>query len=336
MGLAPATPAPYDTLATVTQLTRTVLGDYIANILGNPQGTASVATAGGVTTLAWLSGPTFSIYFNGAAIQVNGIANMVAAVSSPVSLVLVNAQANAGPIPWSATIPTGDIFADSQNYVVPTVQLAWRKLQEKLTDKGHPRLEREIVIPALPLVTNLDPSAVQWINWTGFFDGTAKQPIPSLPQDFISPLRLWERPNAPATNLARFRPMRLVPDSLYGRQKGSWNRFWDWRDDKILFPGSIILMDLQVDYSSYLPDIVPASGGFASTPVPIMRAARALAFYTAGFFVDPRGGEKSQSWWAEGDIAVDQITNSQAKLQQRTSYSRIPWGGRGRRRRRTI
>lgn len=328
MGLTPATPAPYDTLETVAQLTRTVIADYIAGINPSPQGTANVNG----TALTWVSGPQFSIYFNGAQIQVNGQPNTVAAVTGPTSLILVNTQANANGIPWSATIPTGDIFADAQAYVVPTINLAWRKLQKKLADKGHTRLTRKAVVSALPVVANLDPGSAEYIDWTGFWDGVAKTSLPALPQDFLSPVRLWERPNAPAVNYNRFKPMRLAPDTLYSKPKGSWNQYWDWHDDKLFFPGSILVMDLQMEYSGFLADLVPAVGGFASTPVPIMRCAEALAYYTAAEFVNPRGGVMGQTWEAKGDIAVDQITNAQAKLQQRTSYSRIPWGSRGRRR----
>jgi len=62
-----------------------------------------------------------------------------------------------------------------------------------------------------------------------------------------------------------------------------------------------------------------------------MRSADALAYYTAGIFVAPRGGENAVAGFeAKGDAAVDQIVNSWAKLQQRASFHRRPWGWRGR------
>lgn len=334
MPVGPPNSAPYDSLATVTSLVRTILADYIQGLVPNPQGVANV---NGVN-LTWVSGrgPQFSIYFNGAPIQVNGLAYAVFAVTSPTTLVLT-AAVPGGPannVPWSATIQTGEIFADTQAYVVPTVNLGWRKLQKKLADKGHPRLESEVDILGLPVVTNLDPISQQSISWTGFFDGTALQNLPTLPPDFISPLRFWERPSVPfgTPNFNRLRPMRLAPDALRSCQKGSWNRYWDWREDAVYFPGSIIPMDFRARYSAFLPDLAAVATAFGTTPVPIMRCADPLAYYTAAEFVNPRGGLLGTTFEAKGDVLVDQITNSSAKLQQRSSYSRIAWGGRGRRR----
>lgn len=324
MGLTPPSPAPYDTLATVTQLTRTVLADYIANIAGTKQGTGNVSTTSGITSLAWVSGPTFDIYFNGAQIQVNGQANQVAQVTGPRSLNLVNVQANATAAPWVATIPTGDIFADSQAYVVPTVNLGWRKLLEVLDEASHPRLRNEIIITGIPVAASVDPAAQQWMDWTGFFDGVSFTKTPALPQDFLSPLRLYERQSVPAgTNTNPFKPMHPAADGIPSADKSTRNGLFDWREDKLYVNGCIIPTDWRISYQVYFADIVASANGFGSTPVPIMRAGRALAFYTAGFFVDPRGGEKSQGWFAEGDIAAGIMTNRQAKLGQRTSYRRI-------------
>jgi hypothetical protein len=333
-------PAPYDTLETITTLTRTILADYIAGLIPNPQGTCNV---NGVN-VTWVSGPQFSIYFNGSTnfptpFVINGVLYTVFAVQSPTKLQLTQAAPAQNGVPWMATIQVGEIFADSQAYVLPTINLGWRKLQKKLTDKGHPRLKQEAIIFNLPVMTNLDPGAEQWINWNFFFDGTEEQDAPVLPPDFISPLRFWERPSigAPSptnTNLNRFIPMHPAPDSLRARPKGTWNRKWDWRNDSIYLPGSIVAMDLKTAYSAYLPDIVPAAGGFSSTIVPITRCADSLAYYAAAEFVNPRGGVLATTFEAKGDAGIDQITNQFAKLQQRASFSRRAWGrgGNGRRR----
>jgi hypothetical protein len=96
--------------------------------------------------------------------------------------------------PYTLVIPDRRLFADSQNYVVPTINLAWRKLQTKLADKGHPRLENTAILTSLPVIANLDP-AVECIStgrdflmashWT---PGTRSRAAPRMPPDFISPL----------------------------------------------------------------------------------------------------------------------------------------------------
>lgn len=340
MPLAPS--APYDTLATVTALTRVALADFIAGIQPNNGGTVNTDVTGYI--VSWGSGNQFTANFNGVQIIINGVPNVVAMVLSPVSLRLVNAAApNQVGSAYSLVVPTGDFFADSQAYVLPTINLAWRKLQTKLADKGHPRLESEALLTLLPVVGNLDPASECWINWTNFFDGKnlwspaappPSGPCPVLPQDFLAPLQLKERPSVAAgsTNFSRLRPMHPAPNSLKGRAKGTWNRFWDWRVDAIYFPGSLALMDLWSRYNAFLADIAVAAGGFGATPVPILRCADALAQYSAAIFVAPRGSLLAPNFEAAGDAAVNQITNTFAKLQQRASYSRRAWGARGRRR----
>lgn len=340
MPIAPK--APYDSLALITQMVRTLLGDYIANLQPNNAGTLTV-NAGGFT-VTWTAGNQFTAQMNGVAITIAGAPNVIAAVTSPTTAQLVNQAIVGAGQAFTVVIPTGDIFADSQNYVVPIIVYAWRKVQKQLAMKGHPRLENKVILTSLPVIANLDPGVEQFLTWDGFFDGVTKwtpitlQGCPTLPQDFISPIKVAERQsitgaNAQNPNLNRFRLMRPASDGLPGRQKGSWNRQHDWREDGIYLPGSILPMDLELRYAAYLADIAPADT-FADTPVPIMGCAESLANYAASTFVTPRGGSNlAPGFDAAGDAALDQITNAQAKLQQRSTYSRRPWGSRFTRRR---
>lgn len=321
--------APYDSLATVTSQVRTILGDYIQGLPSTAQG--NVNTAG--TVVSWVSGTKFSFYFAGASIQINGIAYTVLSLNSATSMNLVTSAGVLTNVAYSVTIPTGDIFQDSQGYVLQIVNLAWRKLQKKLAVKGHPRLQNEVIISSIPAVTNLDPSSQQWISWTQFFDGTnllspTTTPAgPVLPQDFISPREFHERVHG---QFAEFNERPPSPNSLPSRIKGSANFAWDWREDAIYVPGSLLVMDWHLRYSAYLPEIAVQGSGFSTTQVPIMRCAEALAYYAAEIFVTPRGGPLGPQWEAKGDVAVEEITGSWVKIQQRMSISRQPWGRRRR------
>lgn len=343
MPLAPQ--APYDSLATVTQMVRTLLGDFIAGIQPNNSGVVNVN--GGGLSITWVSGNKFTALMNNVVIIINGVPNVISQVTSPTTANLLNAAAVANNLPYTLTVPTGDIFADAQAYVVPTVNLAWRKLQKKLALIGHPRLENTTILTNLPVVANLDPGVECYINWQGFFDGvTLWTPAtlvgcPVLPQDFISPLKFDERQTVsgatPANpNLNDFRPMHPAPDGLRSRAKGTRNRYFDWREDAVYLPGSIVNMDLKARYAAFLGDIAPGAS-FTSTPVPIMNCAEALANYSASIFVTPRGGQMLAAGFdAAGDLATAQLKTSYAKLQQRASFSRKPWGTRAGYQRRRI
>ena len=322
-------------------MVRVLLGDFIQNIQPNNLGTLNVNPGG--LTVTWVTGNQFTALMNNAPLTINGVPNVIAMVTSPTTANLVNQAAVGNGIAFQIVIPTGDIFADSQAYVVPTVNLAWRKLQKKLADKGHPRLENTVIIPNLPVIANLDPGVEQYLNWQGFFDGLLFNTpallvgCPVLPQDFISPLHIDERQSlAGATpqnpNLNTFREMHPTPNGLRSRAKGSWNRYFDWREDALYFRGSTLEMDLKLRYAAFLADIA-VSGTFATTPVPIMTCAESLANYSASIFVTPRGGQMlAAAFDAAGDLATNQITNASVKLDQRKSVSRRAWGSQHRRR----
>jgi hypothetical protein len=329
MPLAPQ--APYDTLATVTAQTRTYLGDYIQGI--NPSVSGTLNT--NALAVTWVSGAKFSYLLNGQAIVINGISYTVALVTSATTLTLLSTAGVQNGVAYSALLPTGDIFADSQAYVLPTVNLAWRKLQQKLDQSSHPRTRNETVLYSLPVSGSLDPAVQSWVNWTNYFDGAnlwspaAPPPAtgicPVLPQDFMSPNELWERQSVGigVVNPLGFKPMKVTVGRLPDRVKGSWNGIWDWREDAIYFAGAILPLDVRISYRAFLADIA-VSGSFATTPIKIMRCSDALAYYSAGIFVTPRGAKAAgDDFMAKGDLAVNEIlTNRQGKLLQYANVRR--------------
>lgn len=327
MPLAPQ--APYDTLATVTSQTRTFLGDYIQGI--NPNVAGTVNTNGLAVT--WVSGNKFTYLLNDMPMLINGVPYVVAQVTSATTLQLVATAGVQAAVAYSAVLPTGDIFADSQAYVLPTINLAWRKLQQKLDHASHPRTRNETVLYSLPVVGSIDPAVQQYVNWTSFFDGknlwTPAAPPPNgvcpvLPGDFMSPHELWERQSVGVgvVNPLGFKPMNPTVGRLPARVKGSWNGLWDWREDAIYFIGAILPLDVRISYRAFLADIA-VSGSFATTPIPIMRSADALAYYSAAIFVEPRGSTTAAAgFYAKGDLAVDVINNRQGKLLQYANVRR--------------
>lgn len=319
--------APYDSLGQVSSLTRTILADYVAGLKPDVAGT--VSTNGLAVT--WNSGDKFTYLFNGVSLTIGGTPYPVAAVNSPTSLTLKTSAGVQNGVAYSGSLPTGDVFADSQAYVVPTINLAWRRLQEKLEFASHPRMRNEVVLYQIPVTASLDPGTQQWINWTNFFDGVnllspdTTFGLPTLPADFMAPLELWERDsvgNASVTNLLGFQPMQPTVGHLYAAGKGSCNFEWDWREDALYWRGATRLKDVRASYRAYLPDIIPVEEGFNFTPVPIMRCARALSYYAAAEFVEPRGGTLAPGWYTQGDAAADMLNNREAKLLQYTNVRR--------------
>ena len=88
---------------------------------------------------------------------------------------------------------SGDILTDGAPFTLTYVNAAWRRFQESLVNYGVTWFKPETILPNLPLVANGDPGSQVRLDWTGYFDGAAVQGNPFLPQDFITPLILWER-----------------------------------------------------------------------------------------------------------------------------------------------
>jgi hypothetical protein len=282
-------------------------------------------------TVTWVSGDKFTYLFNGISLVIGGTPYPVASVNSPTSITLGNSAGVQAGVAYSGTLPTGDVFADSQAYVVPTINLAWRRLLEKLDVASHPRLRKEIVLFQIPATTNLDPASQQWIDWTNFFDGSNElNPdttvgLPTLPQDFMAPLEIWERQSAgdsSVLNLLGFQEMNPTVGHLQALAKSNYNGVWDWRDDALYVRGATIPTDWRLSYRKYLGDIIPVDEGFDATPIPIMRSARALSYYAAAEFVEPRGGTLAAGWYAQGDEAVEMLNNRAAKTLQFTNVRR--------------
>jgi hypothetical protein len=230
----------------------------------------------------------------------------------------------------NSALNAGDIFADGQSYVYPTLNLAWRTLQRKAALAGHARLEPRTVITALPVVNNTvaaDPAAEVYLSWSGFNDGVNL--ITGgvvLPQDLMFPIKLGERQTS---TLYQFAPMHPATDGLPSVPAGSWYRWWEWRavpnqgGEALYMKGTVISMDLEMRYAAWLADI-PAS---PSAPVPFMRCAEALAYYTAAAYVAPReaGPGKAEEFEQSGDKKLAELLALPAKqILQRATYRRIP------------
>ena len=237
----------------------------------------------------------------------------------------------------NAATNAGDIFADTQSYVYPTLNLGWRTLQRKAALNGHARLEAKTVITGLPVVNaavQSDPATEVYLSWLGFYDGVNL--ITGgvvLPQDLMFPIKIAERQTATTFNFA---PMHPATDGLPSIPPGFWLKYWEYRavpnngGEALYLKGSVVSLDLEMRYAAWLADI-PAS---PTAPIPFMRCAEALAYYTAAAYVAPREGGpgKAMEFEASGDKKLAELLALPAKqVLQRANFRRIP-AIRGRRR----
>lgn len=226
----------------------------------------------------------------------------------------------------------GDILTNTAPFTRTIVTIAWRKLQEFLANKGYSDVVGDEILIGCPVVGTVDPAINTWVNAEFYFDGTNYwQPPygPVLPENFISPLKVWERPTA--QNAAFGEPMEMWVDGFPSCQKSGWNHIWEWRQNKLFMPGSIYSMDLRLRYVAYLPDFIDtAETPWYSQPVPISRCLDSFAYYICSEMSAARGDTDAANFKTLAEESAGIIFNRDQRMRQRTNIRRQSRSGRER------
>lgn len=225
----------------------------------------------------------------------------------------------------------GNLLADTQPYVLGMLQLAWRKLCDRLENNSVERFPEEITIYSLPSISPIvqgDPDSKVWINYQGYWDGNELYPTIVLPQGFMTPLRMWERISA-GQNMVMI-PMWPASSGIPSAPKTTFSRVWEWRDDTIFMPGSMQVNDIKIRFKQQLPDPLLPSPAAPAPLIPLINCAVALAYLTVEIFTDGRGGQASIKFHEEKEDAIKQIVNRTSRKKQFENFRRIPYSRRGR------
>jgi hypothetical protein len=218
----------------------------------------------------------------------------------------------------------GDIITDAQPFTAVMAQGAWRAFQEYLANMGSVRFKKPLMIQGYPPVGSIDPASWTALTWQSFFDGRAFWVPPDvgvLPQDFIMPLKMWERANG--TN-STFCPMEQAVEAIPDCRKGPFNGSWYWENDTLYMPGSIYSMDLRWEYAAYLADFQVNSDGtvIGAQQVPVMRALNPLAWYFCAEAAEGRDDVDKDTFIAKAEKACRMLFNREVAMKQRRPVSR--------------
>lgn len=211
----------------------------------------------------------------------------------------------------------GKILDNTQPFTQQLFNGGWRKLQEYLADLGYTGLKQEITYTAVPAAAVTDPATQVYISYAGYWDGNTLQAAPLLPQNLIRPYKLWERANGSAALMTE---MDVVLNGLPAVPKMNWNRQWEWRDDILYMPGSLVVTDIRVRFAGAFADMADVAGSpgpnqLANTPwygqpVPIMRCTDALADYCCREVCVARGDmEGATVFQASAEANAHKIVN---------------------------
>lgn len=196
----------------------------------------------------------------------------------------------------------GEVLTDNAVFTTQFVNNAWRRLQRGLAARGYLTLEDQAIILAIPAAGSADPGQESWINWAGCFDGVNSFATPVLPQNFISPLRLWGRQNGTTDS---FEDMDMVLRGLPSVPKKDWNELWEWREDAIFYNGANVATDLRVRYAAYFGDFASVTDG--TQVVPIMQCLDPFSNLICSEVSGSRGDVDAASFDEKAEAGMDAI-----------------------------
>lgn len=212
----------------------------------------------------------------------------------------------------------GNLLSDVQPYTVVLLNMAYRTLQEDLTDAGVETMAKETTIVGVTASgAPTDPGIYANISYTGYNNGVNTFATPLLPGDMVGPLRLSERPTG---STQQFVPMLPVNDGLPSIAKQSRLVYWDWRGDAIWLLGALQSNDIRMRYNQFLPELVL---GQSPSAVLILRSDRALAYKMAQIFAEGRGSELAGSFEASYEKYLLKITRRTSRRKQRGQHRRM-------------
>ena len=217
---------------------------------------------------------------------------------------------------------SGSLLGSGIYFTQQSVNTAWRKMCEFLATVGFTALKQEAIITGIPLSASLDPASTSWLDWFNCFDGANLYDVPALPSDLIVPFKIWERPTGQNAQFPRD-PMELMFDGLPGMQKQSWNGCWEWRANRIYFPGALQVMDFKVLYQRYLGDFLDVGNvQWFQQPVPIQRCQDAFSLYICSEF------RPADGWLEKAEVAARLLCNREVSMKARGNVRRQSRSGR--------
>jgi len=186
-------------------------------------------------------------------------------------------------------------------FVLNLINSAIRELYRKLRIMSSPStIQDNYILEGLPVVNGplgpnqTDPTIQNWIDNSGFWDGSQYWGTFILPTDMLNPLRVWERQSGTTDT---FIPMRQKTNGLPPRNQLDRFEEWEWRYERINFVGSILSRDIRIRYQAVLPQFFTPSISYATTYVPIIDCEDFVAYKTAEKIALALGNLKFRKFW---------------------------------------
>lgn len=224
--------------------------------------------------------------------------------------------------------PQGQLF--SATYCIQAINSAARWVARELRNRGKMTLVEDEYTFTIPGVLVQDPMQQVNLTYTGINGNVTAANTPTLPDDMIEPLVIWQRP---ASVLKE--PIKMRNWTAQGGLPKTFQRFqledWEWRTDQICFIGSMNATECLLRYSA-----VPMSFSLTADNPPQVSgtlgdidAVDACGYYAASQLVPKRGGgQLGAQYRTEAETLLNQLATDVTRQAQFAPVRMKPYGGR--------
>lgn len=226
--------------------------------------------------------------------------------------------------------PQGQLF--TAQFCIQAINSAARWVGRELRNRGKMTLVEDEYLVTIPAVLESDPAQQVNLTFTGINGNVNADNTPTLPQDLIEPLVLWERPSGVPGPLSLVEMRNMTGK---GGLPKTWQRErmgeWEWRTDQICFVGALQATDIIIRYSSIplifsltVDDPPQISGSLGD-----IDGVDAVAYYAASQLIPKHGGpELGMEYRKEAQTILEQLATDVTRAQQFAPTRMRPYGSR--------
>lgn len=226
--------------------------------------------------------------------------------------------------------PQGQLFTAA--FCLQAINTASRRLARELRIRGKMTLEQDFPLITMPAVTTQDAAQQVYLTYTGISGDVTAGPTPALPANLLEPLILWERPSGigATTKLVEMRNM-TAQGGISKAPQGNFLREWEWRQDMIVFRGSLGATDIIMRGTVFSGIFTLDQQGNLSGQLQDTDSLDAVAHYAAAELLPQRGaGALATQYEGKGDLLTEQLSTSLTRQEQLAPVRMRGYRSRGR------
>jgi len=220
--------------------------------------------------------------------------------------------------------PLGQLF--TATYCLPSINSAARWLAQELRNNDKMTLVEDEYLVTIPKVLASDPTQQVNLTFTGISGNVTAANAPTLPEDLIEPLRLWERHANQKMNLIPMRNMTGKGGLPKRFQRSSLSE-WEWRTDMICFLGALQDTQVMLRYSAVPQLFAIDNSGNISGSLSDIAGIDAVSYRAASQLIAKRGAAAlSQQYMATAQEFLEKLATDVSRASQFAPVRMKPYG----------